>query len=475
MPLIEGGTLISRAAEFHEPRKAVALMVKVARAIHAAHEHGLLHRDIKPGNILIDAEGEPQVTDFGIARKLGLESDLTVTGQIMGTPYYMSPEQARGETQTLTAAADVYGLGAVLYELLTGEKPFAGESMIAVLKKVVEELPKAPQGIERDLSVIVMKCLEKSPASRYASAAALADDLEHWLHGEPIMARPAGRIERVVKWTRRSPYQAALWAMGVVCLALAAWVVFEPEPPFHPGPGFVPVEVGKPLDAIALLRAPFDGAGFWKKQNGVIVSVPAAADQVSARPALRLPVHVTGDYDLHVEFEVTGEGFIKGGEGPVFILSAGERKFQLILCAKSGCSCPDCVTGGTGEPVASTAGLPHPIGPVSGLSLIKGAGFVTNGTGFFQHRLREGGRQKVDVRVRLHGREATVQADYNGNARVNWRGPLADLSTNDGAEKVAQAVSFLLVGGYTKELRCPVFTITPLSGAAWVRRPVEKK
>jgi serine/threonine-protein kinase len=142
MKFIEGGTLASRLAEFRaDPEKAVALIAKVARAVESAHAQGLLHRDIKPGNILLDAAGEPHVTDFGIARRIGLDSELTQTGQIMGTPYYMSPEQARGENVTLTPQADVYALGAVLYELLGGQRPFTGEGMVEVLKRVVDDTP----------------------------------------------------------------------------------------------------------------------------------------------------------------------------------------------------------------------------------------------------------------------------------------------------------------------------------------------
>lgn len=469
MPLIEGGTLISRAAEFHDPRKAVALMVKVARALHEAHEHGLLHRDIKPGNILLDADGEPQVTDFGIARKMGLDSDLTMTGQIMGTPYYMSPEQVRGETQTLTPAADVYGIGAVLHELLTGEKPFQGESMVEVLKKVVDEPPKAPQGIERDLSVIVMKCLEKEPGARYASAAVLADDLEHWLRGEPIAARPAGRIERGLKWVRRRPYKAGLLALGAVCVALTGVVLLEPEPPFHPGPGYVSVPMGSTVDVLGAMRPPFDGLGFWKKAGGVLVNIPSEeAGKQGRRPAVRIPMHVTGDYDLHVDFMVLGEGLIQGGEGPLLVLSAGAQKFQIVLCMRSGCPCPNCTQGGSGEPIATTPERSHPIGPVSGLMLVRGEGPAVNGTGFFRHRLNKNIRQTMDVRVRLLGDEASVQVDYNGNPRIDWRGPVTDLSQPGGATHLARESSFIWVSGFTRETRCIAFMVTPLTGEAWL-------
>ncbi|MCB1237437.1 MAG: protein kinase, partial [Verrucomicrobiae bacterium] len=185
---------------------------------------GILHRDIKPGNILLDAEGEPHVTDFGIARYAGSESHLTLTGQIMGTPHYMAPEQARGESRNLTVAADVYGLGAVLYELLAGTRVFGGDggsaSTIDLIQRVIDETPRPLRtvnpAIERDLETIVMKALEKSPGSRYASASALADDLERWLRGEAIAARPVGKVERFAKWTRRRPVHAAFLGLATL-------------------------------------------------------------------------------------------------------------------------------------------------------------------------------------------------------------------------------------------------------------------
>lgn len=468
MPLIEGGTLISRAGEYREPRKAVALMVKVARAIQAAHEAGLLHRDIKPGNVLIDAEGEPQVTDFGIARKMGMDSDLTVTGQIMGTPHYMSPEQARGETQGLTAAADVYGLGAVLYELLTGEKPFSGDSMIEVLKKVVEEPPKAPQGIERDLGVIVMKCLEKAPGDRYGSAAALADDLERWQRGEPISAREAGVAERVVKWVRRRPSKAAMGVLGGVCVALAAWVVFEPEPGFDPGAGFVKAKRGEPVDLLALMKPPYDVYGTWSQKEGALVSTPVMGGTKSLRVPVALPVRATGGYDLRTEFSVDGSGIIKGGDGPIWLVCAGEARFQVVMITTNGCQCPECLKGGKGKPVASTAKVPHPLGAVSGLYLIQGKNAVTNGTGVFRHRVPAGQKQVMELRVRLlAGDEVNVQVRLNGRKLIDWSGPRSDLSQNAASSKVTPPFSVHLVGGFRRALRCHAMTFTPVSGESW--------
>ena len=216
MKFIEGGTLHLRAGEFREPRAAAALIEKVARAVHHAHEHGILHRDLKPGNILIDRTGAPQVVDFGIARQIGLESDLTHTGQIIGTPHYMSPEQARGTQRGLTAAADIYSLGAILYELLAGKKLFDGETMLTLLRQVTEQAPAPLQIGDRALESIVMRCLEKQPAARYGSAAALADDLERWLRGE--------RLEMPARsWSRRRFAYAALGTLGLLGGGTAAY------------------------------------------------------------------------------------------------------------------------------------------------------------------------------------------------------------------------------------------------------------
>ncbi len=223
MKLIEGGTLTDRMEELRrDPRAAVKLMATVARAIHAAHQRSILHRDIKPRNILIDEEGEPHVTDFGLAKQLESNSSMTVSGQIMGTPFYMPPEQAQGGARELTTEADIYSLGAVLYHVLTGELPHKGDSLMDTLKLVVEKEPKAPMAvdssIDRDLETIVLKCLDKDPAKRYPSANELADDLDRWLRGEPIAARPITTPRRAIKWAKRKPVHAIAWGLAAVVL-----------------------------------------------------------------------------------------------------------------------------------------------------------------------------------------------------------------------------------------------------------------
>eukprot|EP00913_Durusdinium_trenchii_P022825 g21429.t1 len=229
MKLIDHGTLSDRIADFTaDPRGAAEMMAEIAHAVHTAHQRGVLHRDLKPGNILLDADGSPHVADFGLAKRTGGNSELTATGQVMGTPNYMAPEQARGKTNELTTAADTYALGAILYELLTGRPPFQSESVVDTLRKVVDEPPPLPRtvnsSVDRDLETITLKCLEKSPERRYKTAEAFADDLELWLRGEPIHARPVSGWERAAKWVRRRPAIAAMSA-GIVLTVLTALVV----------------------------------------------------------------------------------------------------------------------------------------------------------------------------------------------------------------------------------------------------------
>ena len=209
-------------------RRAAELIAKVARTVHYAHEHGILHRDIKPGNILLDSKGEPHLTDFGLARLVESESTITRTLEVLGTPSYMAPEQAAGEHGKLNKATDVYGLGAVLYQLLTGHPPFAGGTTYETIKLVLEKEPRQPRlwnrKIDRELSTICLKCLEKDPKRRYSSALALAEDLEHWLKHEPILARRTGLFTRGRKWVRRNPSTAALITL-LVALAAGSGVV----------------------------------------------------------------------------------------------------------------------------------------------------------------------------------------------------------------------------------------------------------
>jgi eukaryotic-like serine/threonine-protein kinase len=185
MKFVDGGQLDEVVRRTPMPvRQSAELTAKVARTVHYAHEHGILHRDIKPGNILLDKKGEPLLTDFGLARLVETESTITRTLDVMGTPSYMAPEQAAGEHTKLSSSTDVYGLGAVLYQLLTGHPPFAGGTTYQTIKLLLDTEPRQPRQInpkvDRDLSTICLKCLEKDPKRRYPSALALAEDLEHW-------------------------------------------------------------------------------------------------------------------------------------------------------------------------------------------------------------------------------------------------------------------------------------------------------
>src|SRR5438132_4397846 len=223
MKFVEGGQLDEVARREPMPiRRAVELIAKVAHTVHYAHEHGILHRDIKPGNILLDAKGEPHLTDFGLARLVESESSVTQTLEVLGTPSYMAPEQAVGNNAAVSSVTDVYGIGAVLYQLLTGHPPFAGGTTYETIKLLEHTEPRQPRllnpKIDRDLSTICLKCLEKDPKRRYPSALALAEDLERWLKHEPIQARHTGVFARGKKWVRRNPTSALLAAM---LLALA--------------------------------------------------------------------------------------------------------------------------------------------------------------------------------------------------------------------------------------------------------------
>jgi WD40 repeat protein len=229
MKLIEGGSLDRHLARFAgDPRAAARLLATAARAVHHAHQRGLLHRDLKPANILLDAEGRPLVTDFGLARRVEGRSGLSQEGAIIGTPAYMAPEQAAA-APVLTTAVDVYGLGAILYELLTGRPPFRAATVLDTLLAVRAQEPARPRALnpkaDRDLETICLKCLEKDPAKRYGSAEALADDLERWLHGEPIRARRAPVAQRVWKWCRRNPGWTAF--LCALCGGLITQSVFE--------------------------------------------------------------------------------------------------------------------------------------------------------------------------------------------------------------------------------------------------------
>jgi WD40 repeat protein/tRNA A-37 threonylcarbamoyl transferase component Bud32 len=224
MKLIEGGNLGRHAGRFRRDQRAAArLLAVVARAVHYAHQRGILHRDLKPANILLDDRGQPHVTDFGLARRLGEGQGQTPSGGIIGTAGYMAPEQARGE-RDVTTAADVHGLGAILYELLTERPPYWAATRLDTILRVLDGEPVKPRSLrprlDRDLETVCLKCLHKEPAKRYPSALALAEDLERWLRGEPISARPSTGWERARRWARRRPAAAAVYGLAVLVAVL---------------------------------------------------------------------------------------------------------------------------------------------------------------------------------------------------------------------------------------------------------------
>jgi hypothetical protein len=218
MRFVEAGNLAQQIGKFRNDLKAAAqLLASVARAVHHAHERGILHRDLKPSNILLDVHGQPHVTDFGLAKRMAQVSDLTQSGLPLGTPSYMPPEQAQGKQ--IERTADVYSLGAIIYAFLTGRAPFQAKTPAAVYDLIINQEPRPPSAlgapVDRDLETICLKCLEKDPQRRYSTAQALAEDLERWLANQPIDARRGSVLDRIVKWRKRQP------ALASVCLALA--------------------------------------------------------------------------------------------------------------------------------------------------------------------------------------------------------------------------------------------------------------
>ncbi len=243
MKFAEGGSLATRLSEFTDTPESAILVSQLARAVAHAHERGILHRDLKPGNVLFDAGGKPFVSDFGLARWLERECDLTQTLAILGTPFYMAPEQTKN-AHSITAAADIYSLGAILFHLLTGRPPFRGENAMEVLRNAAERPAPRPSALNRkvpaDLETICLKCLEKNPIARYSSALALADDLDRFLARRPIFARRASPVTHAARWARRNPWIAVLGAALLTLLAILS-LLLRPAARDAPAPKSIAV------------------------------------------------------------------------------------------------------------------------------------------------------------------------------------------------------------------------------------------
>jgi serine/threonine-protein kinase len=261
MAFVAGGSLAQQLDRFREPRAAVALVEKVARAVQSAHEHGILHRDLKPGNILIDDRGEPLVSDFGLAKFLSSDAVLTQSGDRLGTPAYMSPEQAAGKAAQVSAQSDVWAMGVILYELLTGTRPFRAETPDDLYRLIRESDPIWPRKLKpelpRDLETIVLKCLENEPGRRYASAAALAEDLAKWMRGEPILARPLGLVRRVSRRFKTHGVRSLVGAALVATAVTLALLNRGSEQYPHPTP---PPDEGSPQE-LTVLQNDLDKGG----------------------------------------------------------------------------------------------------------------------------------------------------------------------------------------------------------------------
>lgn len=239
MAIVEGQSLHSKVNDIGPlvPRQAAKLTRTVAEAVQFAHNKGIVHRDIKPHNILLDENGQPRVTDFGLAKDIHGGSDLTATGQVMGTPSYMSPEQAAGYVEQIGPKSDVYSLGATLYFLLTGRPPFQAASTIETVRQVIDNEPVPPRRLNSEISpnleTICVKCLRKEPSKRYANAAELADDLERWLDNKPIAARPVSRVEKTWLWCKRRPAVASLLAAIVLMAVVGSLIALERQNATH--------------------------------------------------------------------------------------------------------------------------------------------------------------------------------------------------------------------------------------------------
>jgi serine/threonine-protein kinase len=317
MKFASGGSLLDAAPGLRsDPRRAVALMAKVARAVQCAHDQGILHRDLKPGNILLDGSGEPLVSDFGLAKWLEPTGHLTRTPTVFGTPGYIAPEQVNGSAANLTPTADVYSLGAVLFDLLTGQPPFTGEHALKTVQQATEKpAPKlrtlAP-ALDRDLETICSKCLERDPAARYRSAGELADDLERWLHGHSIIARPVSPPVHLWRWVRRNPLVAQMAAL-LLAMSIAVGVMISKAQTVRPlavsGIAVLPFEsFGPDKETAFFAYAVHDGVSskLEKLANLKVINHNSVAKYSGARNSHEIGRDLNVAYVLHGNVQKQG-------------------------------------------------------------------------------------------------------------------------------------------------------------------------
>jgi len=312
MKLVEGGSLAREIAREKIPlKRAAQLLARVARAVQHAHEQGVLHRDLKPTNILLDGDREPLLTDFGLAKVFEHENLLTCSNTILGTPIYMAPEQALGK-RDLTPAADVYSLGVILFELLTRRVPFRGKTPVETLRQVAEDPPLSPHcfnpEIDRDLATICLKCLEKEPQRRYVSAAALADDLERWLRREPVSARRTSPIVRVRRWMERKPALTAALALSLLLLTGGPFLIKKARDARGNKDAFVEAIARSTRQKLADLRDKWDAGDSFVTIESELRAEAWNARSSSAAPEARSERYIIGIY-AHEEPVETAEGF----------------------------------------------------------------------------------------------------------------------------------------------------------------------